>query len=263
MQTVNLLWSGGWDGTFRFLQLAKQEVKIQPIYMIDRGRGSWQRELRAIHEIIEAVKSPDFGLKAEILEPKTYELEWIRENCHNEKIEKSYEFLREKYDLGTQYVYLALLADHFGFKYEMGIVHQIGGKSEEVILKEGEITPMENDTLEGRYYVRPKGENETASTLFRDAILPILYLSKKDEENISRENGWLDIMKLSWFCYNPDRKGQPCGWCNPCIDAMNTGMGWRLPECAVRRYNHRMLYKSLLRTKRKVIKMVGVVGHVV
>ena len=261
MQTVNLFWSGGWDGTFRFLQLASQEVVIQPIYMIDRARGSWKREIRAIHEIIDAVKNGDFDLKAEILEPKTFELDWIRENCHNVKIEENYEFLREKYDLGTQYLYLALLADHLHMKYEMGIVHQIGGKSEEVILKEGVITPMENDTMEGRYFVMPKGDNESASTLFKDAILPIFFLSKKDEENISRENGWVDIMKLSWFCYNPDRNGRPCGWCNPCIDAMNTGMDWRLPASAIRRYRHRKVYKSLLRTKRKFVKMMGMSGR--
>lgn len=27
---------------------------------------------------------------------KTYVLDWIRENCHNEKIEENYELLREK-----------------------------------------------------------------------------------------------------------------------------------------------------------------------
>lgn len=63
METVNLLWSGGWDGTFRFLQLASEPICIQPIYIKDPGRGSQKYEIRAIHEIIDAVKSSRGALR--------------------------------------------------------------------------------------------------------------------------------------------------------------------------------------------------------
>lgn len=38
MNKVTLLWSGGWDGTFRFLELMQHEdIEIQPIYELTRG----------------------------------------------------------------------------------------------------------------------------------------------------------------------------------------------------------------------------------
>jgi len=45
---------------------------------------------------------------------------------------------------------------------------------------------------------------------------------------ISKERNWLEIMKLTTFCRKP-KKGRPCGFCGPCIDIVDEGLGWRLP----------------------------------
>jgi len=38
---VNLLWTGGWDSTFRLLQLILDtRATIQPVYVIDTARRS-------------------------------------------------------------------------------------------------------------------------------------------------------------------------------------------------------------------------------
>ena len=50
---VTLLYSGGWDGTFRLLQLAQYDIEIQPVYVIDKDRGSTEYECRAMKTIIE------------------------------------------------------------------------------------------------------------------------------------------------------------------------------------------------------------------
>jgi len=76
-------------------------------------------------------------------------------------------------------------------------------------------------------------------------------LEKKDEEHIARENGWLDIMELSWFCHTPI-DGKPCGLCGPCDDAMNTGMEWHLSEEAKKRYKHRTFHLLVRKIKRKL-----------
>lgn len=47
MNKVTLLWSGGWDGTFRFLELMQHEdIEIQPIYVIDPGRESTPYDMK-------------------------------------------------------------------------------------------------------------------------------------------------------------------------------------------------------------------------
>lgn len=57
METVTLLWSGGWDGTFRLLQLASNPICIQPIYVIDRNRKSFEYEQKAMNQIIENIRN--------------------------------------------------------------------------------------------------------------------------------------------------------------------------------------------------------------
>ena len=43
---VNLLWTGGWDSTFRLCQLILVKRKnVQPYYIIDNKRKSLQKEL--------------------------------------------------------------------------------------------------------------------------------------------------------------------------------------------------------------------------
>jgi hypothetical protein len=47
-----LLWTGGWDSTFRLLWLVLVEQRpVQPVYLIDACRGSTGMELRAMAAI--------------------------------------------------------------------------------------------------------------------------------------------------------------------------------------------------------------------
>lgn len=245
---VTLLWSGGWDGTFRLLQLATNDIIIQPIYVIDEKRGSTEAEIRAMNKILEMVKR---RFLAEILEIKFIEKNWILDNCADENISKSFKYIREKFNVGIQYEWFALLAKHMDTKMESAVVHQYNGKIEDAIKAEGVLMPIENDFLPGRMQVLPKGDVTTVSTVFENLILPVITMSKKDEEKIARENGWLDIMKLSWFCHTPIN-GEVCGLCGPCDDAMNTGMEWRVPEKARKRYKHRKIYISIRKIKKKL-----------
>lgn len=260
MKTVTLLWSGGWDGTFRFLQLASEPICIQPIYIKDKGRGSQEYEIKAIEKIINIVESDreGYNFKAIIKEPKFYDVAWILKNCADEKISLSFRYLKQKYNIGIQYEWFALLAKQLDVKLETGVVHQYHGKVEDAIEAEGILSLIADDFLEGRYEVLPREDDSEIFTVFENLILPIIKLSKKDEERIATENGWLEIMKLSWFCYNPDRHGEPCGWCGPCDDAIHTGMEWRLPKIAKWRNKHRSTYLFLLKTKRYLLKMLRV-----
>lgn len=244
---VTLLWSGGWDGTFRLLQLATNDIIIQPIYIIDPKRVSTELEIRSMNKILEMMRGRFLG---EILDIQFIEKEWILENCADEGISKSFKHVREKFNIGIQYEWFALLAKYMGIEMESAVVHQYHGKVEEAIENEGMLVPIENDFLEGRMKVLPKNDITTVSTVFENLILPVITLSKKDEERISIENGWLDIMKLTWFCHTPIN-GESCGLCGPCDDAMNTGMEWRMPKKSRKRYNNRNFYIFIRKIKKK------------
>src|SRR5699024_10809179 len=52
--TAKLLWTGGWDSTFRLLQLLLEDKKpVQPIYIISRFRKSSDHELKVMENIRE------------------------------------------------------------------------------------------------------------------------------------------------------------------------------------------------------------------
>lgn len=246
--TVTILWSGGWDGTFRLLQLATNDIIIQPIYIIDSQRKSTKLEIIAMEKILEMLKG---RFLATILDIKFIEKEWILNNCADENISKSFKRIREKFKVGIQYEWFALLAKHMGIKMESAVVSQYKGKVEEAIEAEGYLMPIENDFLQERMQVLPKEGITDTYTVFENIILPVIKITKKDEEKIAKENGWLDIMKLTWFCHTPI-DGETCGLCGPCEDAMNTGMDWRVSKNAQKRYKYRMIYRPFQKIKNRM-----------
>lgn len=56
MKTVNVLWTGGWDSTFRILQLSTKEIIIQPYYLKD-NRKSEKKELDTIYSLTKEIRS--------------------------------------------------------------------------------------------------------------------------------------------------------------------------------------------------------------
>ena len=53
-EPINLFWTGGWDSTFRLLQLIIVfRKRVQPYYIIDTTRKSVQNEKQAINKIRE------------------------------------------------------------------------------------------------------------------------------------------------------------------------------------------------------------------
>lgn len=232
METVVILWSGGWDGTFRMLQLAEMNVVIQPVYIIDKARLSAEYEIIAMKKILEKLR---LNATARIEDIIFYDKDTVLSECADEKISKSFRKLREQFGIGTQYEWFALLTAKLGIRMEAAVVHQYHGKVENAIDALGRYIEYEDDPIPGRIHVLGNEAEDDIENIFGNIILPSIRLTKKDEENIARENEWMDTMLLSWFCHSPIN-GEPCGLCGPCDDAMNTGMEWRMPEAAKKRY---------------------------
>lgn len=249
-KVVTLLWSGGWDGTFRLLQLCEYDISIQPIYIIDQARRSTQTEINAMKAIVEMASEHS---KANILDIIFYKKEDILLKYSNAKISDAFRRLREKYNIGTQYEWFALLCNELNTNMESAVVHQYHGKVEDAIEMEGAFTTIEDDILGHRIITDISKSSSDITLVFGRLIFPVIKLTKKDEENIARENGWLDIMEHSWFCHSPIN-GKPCGLCGPCDDAMNTGMEWRMPPEAIRRYKQKKIYGAIKKIKRNIVK---------
>ena len=57
MGSVNILWTSGWDSTFRILQLSTKDVIIQPYYLRDNWRESEQKEIDNIALLTEIIRT--------------------------------------------------------------------------------------------------------------------------------------------------------------------------------------------------------------
>lgn len=234
MNKVNLLWTGGWDSTFRLLQLSLSKIEIQPYYFIDKGRKSRDIEIRKMKLILEKIRKNKM-FKANINEIIFIKVKDVLENMKNEEISTIYKELKEKYKLGSQYEWISLYCNYKNIDMELGIEKSPRDKmlkvlnNEECVLKN-----IENDILENRKIIG--NINSKFYSMGKHFIFAVTEYSKKDMEEIAKnKEGWLDIMKLTWFCHNPINN-KPCGYCNPCKDAMNLGMEWRMPLISKIRY---------------------------
>ena len=68
---INLLWTGGWDSTFRFLQLILIEKRtVQPIYIMDLDRTSHVQEINVIKKVIKLLSENYYEQSKNILDVK-------------------------------------------------------------------------------------------------------------------------------------------------------------------------------------------------
>lgn len=245
---VTILWTGGWDSTFRLIQLAQYNIEIQPVYVIDPDRKSLAHE-RRVMELISKEVSARFPAK--LLDIRYYEKSWIFSECRNDEISAAFRRIREKYTIGIQYEWFALLCSKLNLQMESAIIDMDNSNILKALYTEGELVPEPHEVIPARRRIRSKGGNNAIDLVFGNLILPVINITKAEAGDIARQNGWIDILELSWFCHTPINN-KPCGLCVPCCDAMESGMGWRLPKEAHRRYRHKEIYRFARKVCRKL-----------
>ena len=229
-----ILWTGGWDSTYRMVELSRMDIDVFPIYVMDTTRPSLKIEMDTIKKLWNQL-CEDSRTIAKI-EPVT----WIRDDeiPKNDAITKAYERIHKEVLFGSQYEYIARLA----IKYpgiEVGIEKPNGEISGcyEAIYKFGKLIKG-NDI-----YVIDKGKcTQDLRLLFENVSFPII--DKTEIEMLQNIKKWdyVEFMKGIHFCYRP-RHNQPCGICRPCQQKMECGMEILLPKEAHFRYR---VYKSFL-----------------
>lgn len=245
-KTIKILWTGGWDSSFRVISLAGKEVTIQPYYVSD-NRVSEKKELDAIAEITnELLKSGDTkSIIAPLQIVSSHEIQ------KDEEISASYHALLKKKFMGSQYDWLARLAkNNEGLELS---IHR-DDMAFEIIKTFGKVSLINDEA--GDYYVVDRNESpKDIVNVFGKFRFPLLELSKIDMKKLAESKGFADLMNKTWFCHHPiDDK--PCGFCHPCKYTIEEGMSFRFTIAALRRYKLRFFYNIKSRIFSKATKCV-------
>ena len=234
-KVINILWSGGWDSTFRLLELSQIEgLSIRPIYVRDHGRPGMAHELIAMRDILPQVR--DIA-RARVLDVDLYDRGAICRNFPNVGVSAAYGRLAEEFGLGYQYETFALLCEGLGIRAECAVEDSTRSKAKRAIDAQCLLVPCDEGPCgRERFRVVSKGADSDAATVLGRLDFGMLDVSKVEAKRVAQESGWMPVMRRTWFCHAPVN-GKPCGTCNPCKDAMVEGMRWRMPLSSRLRYH--------------------------
>lgn len=207
-KAINLLWTSGWDSTFRLLEIIfKEKKKVQPYYIIDHNRKNSNFELKAIDKILKGLEDTYPTERKLILPLIIKEKKDINIPIH---ITNAFNKINTVIRIGTQYEWLAAFC-------------------EQEKLTEVELSVFKNErTLQIFNDSNQSDLKNAIHTLYKNFSFPLLDVNKMDMLLIARENNWLQFMNSTWFCHKP-KNGKPCGKCNPCLITIKEGLGFRIP----------------------------------
>lgn len=240
----NILWTGGWDSTFRVLDLVlnKKEV-VRPYYVLDERRGSTKMEIITMEKIKGMIAKIDESFSENILETVTIDRNNIPKD---ENITNAYIKLTEQSHLGDQYDWLARYTNGMGINDLELCVHR-DDTVEGFIKNDVELIEKDGD----RYYKLVKDPSQPELDIFSHYHYPLFDMTKLDMEKNAKESGFDHIMEVTWFCHSP-LNGKPCGMCNPCKYTREEGLGRRVPNPTIAMKIQRKIEMNLKRVKRKL-----------
>lgn len=223
---VSILWTGGWDSSYRVIELSRMRVSIQPVYILDERRASNQRELNSIQTITDMLKARQETV-ADFL---PLQIENVNKLAKNEHIDEVTQKLREQYDWGIQHNWTAKVA----LKYpmiEMCIEKVVKGymPTREIIRDHGKLVETEMGLV-----VDQENSDDILITALGNIRLPVFEITEQQMRDNIQAWGYEDVMKNIWFCHNPI-DGKPCGLCSPCHTKFDSKMEFLLPDTAIER----------------------------
>lgn len=243
---VPLLWTGGWDSTFRLIELARSGKVIQPYYISNQDRGSLPKELRVMAQLRDEVnRRYKDGLVKEINVCKKKDITIY------DDIDRAYRELLKRGWVGDQYVYIASFARMRNISYlELSIERGAPGARQRT-----NIPCVENTVVDsfGRRVISTRAPGDLAG-LFGGFSFPVVTLTKEDMRLKAEEWGALDLLNKTWFCHNPFH-GKPCGTCNPCVHTLESGLAYRFSAVSLARYKIKKATMAYPRLQRILSKL--------
>lgn len=224
---VNLLWTGGWDSTFRLLQLLlEKKTMVQPYYIIDYRRPSLGMEFETMQYLRSRI-TEIYPQSANLFLPtKHSDLESIKPDI---KISESYKKIVAIRHLGDQYEWLPRFCKQHKVRGMELCIEKLTQSSNLSLLPY--LTGIEKypNFNKPDYYDTIKKEINYIFSFFE---LPLIYYTKTDMYEYATKKKWVDeVLTKTWFCYYPSRLKSPCGLCKPCVQAITNHFGWRIPLC--------------------------------
>lgn len=235
-----VLWTGGWDSTFRVLDLVinKKEM-VQPYYVVDRNRASNKIELKTMTDIKNRINSSFPDSKGLIMETIFIEK---KEILPNQSITDKFNRLLNESYMGTQYDWLGRYAEANNLENLELNIHK-DDKAEFFVRP---LVEKSHDVNGSYSYVLKDSALGTDYDLFKYYSFPVLDLTKTQMSEIAKKSGFDSLMEMTWFCFNPTWRKTPCGYCNPCKYTRNEGLGRRVPSERIAKYNkleNKIFYK--------------------
>ena len=241
---VNLLWTGGFDSTFRMVQLSMLDVDVQPYYIFDK-RTSENYELNAINSILRDIQEHP-KTKCHILpliKFSTTELD------ADESVFQAYDRLFNRYTIGIQYEWLGRFSNVVP-GIELSVERSEMGRVYNCLQQNGKFIRVDNGVVS--YYIVDK-ENSSPDLVkvFGNFHFPhpLFATTKLQMVDIYKEWGYEQVMLKTWFCHTPI-KNRPCGLCTPCMAIMMEGLSFRIPASGIQRFHIKQKYGDALWFKR-------------
>ena len=248
---ARLLWTAGWDSTFRLLEvLLVHRRPVQPHYLIDPERPSTPEELQAMRRVTAAIAARDPAAAALLAHPL---ISNVTDVLPDPEITGRFLRLKARSHLGGQYDWLARFADQRNLTGLELAVHRddraAGFLEPHVVLVES--------AGGDRYHRLRDDPPDPDLRLFERFHFPVFDKTKREMERVAAARGFLDILELTWFCHLPTAGGLPCGTCNPCRYTIEEGLGRRIPLKGRLRFHRRRLVKQLKRPLGAAARWVG------
>ena len=207
--------------------LLAHRLPVAPIYLLDRTRASTQVEIETMDRIREALAQAHPETRTLLL-PTT--MSEVADIAPDAEIQAAGDRLCALHGVGNQYPWLARYCKQHG-KREIELaaekarhIHGAG-----VVLYDN-MSPAPSPHGYPTHRILPDAPNHDAYLVFGAFSFPMIHTSREEMTETSRRNGWMDLLGLTWFCHRARGDRQPCGLCNPCINAIQEGFGWRIPR---------------------------------
>jgi 7-cyano-7-deazaguanine synthase in queuosine biosynthesis len=225
--SARLLWTGGWDSTFRLLHLLIVERRsVQPYYVIEGARRA-SAEQTAMRNIRELLRTSHPEASARLQETVEVPLDQVAADAH---MFSNYENALHFAFIGGQYEWLARMCAQRGVT-DMELAIHRDDRARKLL---AELIDASRRRLDSRF------SGDARYELFQCFRFPLFDITKQQMRSAARRNGFEEFMALTWFCHRP-RAGQPCGVCNPCIYTIEEGLADRVPLAGRIRYRLRVL----------------------
>ena len=161
---VHILWTGGLDSSCRIAELSRQDVIVQPYYILDQTRGSVREELKAISTITNIIR----GDVNTVCDLKDVIVIGKNEIKNDKSITDAWISFHEKYKLGVQYDWLARFAKQKSLILELCLENCPRGKATKVLKSESRLIQGEADN----YMIESCQSSTNARILFENLRFP-------------------------------------------------------------------------------------------